>query len=83
MSSLKCTTLVTSEMSQSGEISRYGVEEFMASGVLILDLQEINQQLVRSIYIRKMRGIKHELVRRPFELTQNGCVVHSGENLFI
>jgi len=83
MSSLKCTTLVTSEMSQSGEISRYGVEEFMASGVLVLDIQEINQQLVRSIYIRKMRGIKHELVRRPFELTQNGCVVHSGENLFI
>ncbi|MHA1188384.1 MAG: ATPase domain-containing protein [Candidatus Heimdallarchaeota archaeon] len=31
MSSLKCTTIVTSEMSQSGEISRYGVEEFMAS----------------------------------------------------
>ncbi|HUT82545.1 MAG TPA: ATPase domain-containing protein [Candidatus Bathyarchaeia archaeon] len=83
MSSLKCTTIVTSEMTQSGEISRYGVEEFMASGVIVLDIQEINQRLVRSIYIRKMRGINHELVRRPFELTQNGCVVLSAENLFV
>ena len=83
MSSLKCTTIVTSEMSQSGEISRYGVEEFMASGVIVLDIQEVNQRLVRSIYIRKMRGIDHELVRRPFEMTQNGCVALSTETLFL
>jgi len=82
MSSLKCTTIVTSEMSQSGEISRYGVEEFMASGVIVVDIQEVNQRLLRSIYIRKMRGIDHELVRRPFELTQNGCVALSTETLF-
>ncbi|MCF2144626.1 MAG: AAA family ATPase [Candidatus Heimdallarchaeota archaeon] len=83
MSSLKCTTIVTSEMSQSGEISRYGVEEFMASGVIVLDIQEVNQRLVRSIYIRKMRGIDHELVRRPYTLGKDGCVVLSAENLFI
>ena len=83
MSSLKCTTLVTSEMTQSGEISRYGVEEFMASGVIILDIQEVNQKLVRSIYIRKMRGIEHELIRRPFELTANGCTALSTETLFL
>jgi KaiC/GvpD/RAD55 family RecA-like ATPase len=82
MSSLKCTTIVTSEMSQSGEISRYGVEEFMASGVLVVDIQEVNQRLMRSIYVRKMRGINHELVKRPFELTKTGCVAHSTETIY-
>lgn len=83
MSSLKCTTIVTSEMTQQGEISRFGVEEFMASGVIVLDLQEVSQRLVRSIYIRKMRGVDHELIRRPFELTDNGCIALSTETLFI
>ncbi|TFF84932.1 ATPase [Candidatus Heimdallarchaeota archaeon] len=83
MSSLKCTTIVTSEMSQNGEISRYGVEEFMASGVIVLDIQEVNQRLVRSIYIRKMRGINHELIRRPFKLTKSGCQALAEETLYI
>ncbi|MEA2069821.1 MAG: ATPase domain-containing protein [Asgard group archaeon] len=83
MSSLKCTTIVTSEMSQGGEISRYGVEEFMAAGVIVLDIQEVNQRLLRSLYIRKMRGIEHELIRRPFRLTNEGCEVLSTETIYV
>ncbi len=83
MSSLKCTTIVTSEMSQSGEISRYGVEEFMAAGVIVVDIKEVNQRLMRSIYVRKMRGIEHELVRRPFMLSGDGCEALSSETLYM
>ncbi|MHA1556919.1 MAG: ATPase domain-containing protein, partial [Candidatus Heimdallarchaeota archaeon] len=63
--------------------SRYGVEEFMASGVIVLDIQEVNQRLMRSIYIRKMRGINHELIRRPFMLSGDGCIVLSSETLYL
>ncbi|MDK2869757.1 MAG: hypothetical protein PWP39_992 [Pyrococcus sp.] len=76
------TTILTTETPdpQHGRISRYGIEEFIARGVVILDLQERNIELKRYILIRKMRGTRHSMKKYPFEIGPNGIVVYpSGE----
>ena len=81
MSSLECTTILTSEM-RGGEVSRFGVEEFMSQGVIVLSYEYQNSVALRSLNIRKMRGLKHEMVERPFSITPTGVVVHSDEQFY-
>jgi len=51
-----CTTVITSEIpTNSNTISRFGVEEFLASGVLVLGLQRIGDEYIRTLLVRKMR----------------------------
>jgi len=76
------TTILTTEAPdpQHGKISRYGIEEFIARGVIVLDLQERNIELKRYILIRKMRETRHSMKKYPFEIGPNGVVVYpSGE----
>ncbi|MGQ9691031.1 MAG: ATPase domain-containing protein, partial [Thermoproteota archaeon] len=53
---LGVTTLITSEV-PTGEnaISRYGVEEFLTSGVIVLSLSRVGNAIIRTMFIRKMR----------------------------
>ncbi|MHA2357933.1 MAG: ATPase domain-containing protein [Candidatus Heimdallarchaeaceae archaeon] len=81
MSSLECTTVLTSEM-RSGVVSRFGVEEFMSQGVIILNYEYQNAVAFRSLNIRKMRGLKHEMIERPFSITPNGIEVHANEQFY-
>ncbi len=76
------TTVLTTEAPapQEGRISRYGIEEYIARGVVLLDLQERNIELKRYLLIRKMRETKHSMRKYPFEITSDGIVVYpSGE----
>lgn len=76
------TTILTTEAPDpnAGRISRYGIEEYIARGVVILDLQERNIELKRYLLIRKMRETKHSMRKYPFEITSHGIVVYpSGE----
>ena len=51
-----CTTIVTSEIpTGSNALSRYGVEEFLASGIIVLRLLKENGRYIRVLHIRKMR----------------------------
>jgi len=53
---LGTTTLVTSEIPTGGDsISRYGVEEFLASGIMILGLMKDGGKIARTLFVRKMR----------------------------
>ncbi len=81
MSSLTCTTLMVSEMKTDQEISRFGVEEFMAQGVITLKY-EFGNKGRRSLQVRKMRGIQHSLEEKPFLMTSNGVVVYPDEKLY-
>lgn len=50
------TTVMTSEVpTGSTSFSRFGVEEFLATGIIVLALQELKGKVVRIMYIRKMR----------------------------
>ncbi|AIF69543.1 ATPase [Palaeococcus pacificus DY20341] len=76
------TTILTTEAPdpQAGKISRYGIEEYISRGLVLLDLQERNIELKRYLLIRKMRETKHSMRKYPFEITNTGIVVYpSGE----
>lgn len=81
MSALTCTTLMISEAINSKEISRFGVEEFMAQGVISLKY-EFGSSGRRTIQVRKMRGIKHSLRERPFLINNRGIEVFPDEQLY-
>lgn len=50
--------------------------EHAVDGIIRLDLDEVNGELIRSLIIWKMRGTKHDLHRRPFDITDKGIIVH-------
>ncbi len=59
---LGVTTVATSEIpTGTNRLSRYGVEEFVASGVIVLALRRSEMGFQRELYIRKMRGVNHSM----------------------
>jgi len=76
------TAILTTEAPDPsrGKISRYGMEEYIARGVILLDFMERDVELKRYLLIRKMRETKHQMKKFPFEITEEGIVVYpSGE----
>jgi len=69
------TTLMSTEIVGGGEskLSRYGAEEFVADGVILMNLFESLN--TRKISIRKMRGVKHTLKSFEMEINKNGIAV--------
>ncbi|MEK6957555.1 MAG: ATPase domain-containing protein, partial [archaeon] len=66
---LGCTTLLISE-TRGGktDYSAFGVEEFLADGVVMLYFSPPN----RSIFVRKMRGTNHSKTIHPFTISEVG-----------
>jgi len=57
--------------------------EHAADGIVRLDLDEVDGELVRSIIVWKMRGTAHSMKRHPFEITDKGIVVYPDKTLKI
>lgn len=70
------TSLMTTESTDPSMISRYGIEEFVARGLIVLSLEEEITDLRRYLRVRKMRGTMHSLRSVPFEITKNGIVLY-------
>ncbi len=81
MTALTCTTLMISEMKIESEISRFGIEEFMAQGVITLRYR-FGTYGRRSLQVRKMRGLKHSLKEIPFIISNEGLSVYPDEDLY-
>jgi len=74
----ECTTLVTSEIvEESKALSRFGVEEFVVDGVIVLNYLGIGQEANRSLQIRKMRRTNHGKDIYPFKMTSKGIVLET------
>ncbi len=71
------TTVLTSEIPTGEEkkISRFGVEEYLASGVIVLTLEEYYGRLMRVMFIRKMRWTPINPVKLVFEIRYNEGIV--------
>lgn len=53
---LGTTTIITSEIpTGSNQLSRFGVEEYLAAGVIVLGLERTGNKFRRTLFIRKMR----------------------------
>ncbi len=84
MEILGLTSILTCEVVEGGgdRISRFGVENFVVEGSIVLYYTRIENTRVRSIEIFKMRGTSHSRKIHPFEITDKGIVVYSKEEVF-
>ncbi|MFH1101335.1 MAG: ATPase domain-containing protein [Methanobacteriota archaeon] len=66
-----CTSLVTSELPVgSNSLSRDGISEFIADGVIVLSLDSTMDR--RKLTVHKMRSTKHTLKPQDIEITKGG-----------
>lgn len=73
-----CTAILCSEIPEGSNLySRYGVEEFVADGVIVLRYQTVGKGNFRDIEIRKMRRTKHANGSFPLLFTRTGIEVKS------
>lgn len=81
---LKCTAILTSEIPpQQNSLSRFGVEEFVTDGIIVLYYLRTDSQYSRSITVWKMRGTDHTHKLHPYNITSEGVIVYPKEEAFV
>jgi KaiC domain protein len=79
LSGLGITAILVSQVSVTERgFGGPGVEH-AADGIVRLDLDELNGELIRSIIIWKMRDTKHDMRRHPFDITDKGIVIYTNK----
>ncbi|WXG47350.1 MAG: ATPase domain-containing protein [Candidatus Atabeyarchaeum deiterrae] len=69
LTQLGVTSILTSEISRGAQVlGRFGVEEFISTGVIILRMVERGTRRLRTIEISKMRGTAHYIDMMPLEI---------------
>ncbi len=75
---LNCTTILTSETSgRKNDMSRFGVEEFLVDGVIMLYFMPLH----RALFVRKMRGTNQDKKVHPVVINDAGISVDSKEEI--
>ena len=73
MEKIECTAIIIDEVPEhSNSVSTYGVEEYVADGVIVLYAVRQNNVVNRALAIRKMYGTKHSLKVHPFKIAMPG-----------
>ncbi|MFC2154317.1 RAD55 family ATPase [Candidatus Altiarchaeota archaeon] len=73
LSRLKCTLFLISETPPLAfQYSVFGVEEFIADGIVLLNEFERNGDLVRTLQVIKMRGVDHSRNKQVMSITSKG-----------
>ncbi|MCX8169369.1 MAG: AAA family ATPase [Candidatus Methanomethylicia archaeon] len=74
------TTLLTVDIpTGSSALSRYGVEEFISSGIIVLDMFEAGPKLLRVLYARKMRWSPMDMSKYVFDIVPGEGIVIKGK----
>src|SRR3989344_1051990 len=70
------TTIMTTEMGdQDNKFGKFGIEEYVVDGVLVLHYMGIGTRSNRTVHIRKMRATKHSEELHPFTITDKGITI--------
>jgi circadian clock protein KaiC len=70
---LGCTTIMISEIPpQTFKYSVYGIEEFIADGVILLTDFERKGDLIRALQVIKMRGVAHSRNKQVMKILDEG-----------
>jgi circadian clock protein KaiC len=78
------TTFFISETPESiNLVGRYGVEEFVVDGVILLHNILIKQGRQRAIEILKMRQTSHDTSMHPFKITNKGVEIYPREQVIV
>lgn len=81
---LGCTSILTSEVPPMQEsLSRFGVEEFVTDGIIVLYYTRRGSQFARSLTVWKMRGSAHSTKIHPYKITNKGVIVYPKEEAII
>jgi circadian clock protein KaiC len=75
LGTLGCTTILTSEVTDSGHYSIYGVEEFISDGIIRLDYALNGKPRQRRLQIVKMRGRGYVTDDLRFRIKKDGISV--------
>ena len=78
----KCTTIITNELSLDSSSSLYGLEEYVADGVILLYHTRVKNKFIRSLAVVKMRNTKISEQLKPISISSNGIRVHIESELF-
>ncbi len=79
---LGLTSILTCEIIDDTMQSRFGVENFVTEGTIMLYNQRRKSVRVRSMEIFKMRGSDHSKDIHPYEITSEGIVIHPHEEVY-
>jgi len=75
------TTILISELNEATkQFGKYGVEEYLADGVITLHYLGVGTQSNRTMHIRKMRSTKHSEDLHPMKISDKGITVHKIED---
>jgi circadian clock protein KaiC len=73
---LDCTSILISEIPPlTFKYSMFGVEEFIADGVIMLSEFERKGELLRALQVIKMRGINHSRNKHVMEILREGITL--------
>jgi circadian clock protein KaiC len=74
---LGVTSIVTAEKAGdvASSISRYGVEEYVMNGVVELYLESGQQQFIRKMFVKKIRGVGYRSGLVEYDITDKGITI--------
>ena len=75
------TSLLITESLEDGELTRFGVEQFVCDSFLLLGLDEMRGTFRRTFTIRKMRFTNHSPSKHPVLITKEGLEIASEEKV--
>lgn len=75
LNGMGCTSIIISEHNEGPGLSRYGVEEFVSNGIIILGYERKGMEYRRTLSIYKLQGTDHSKKIHAFEMGRNGVIV--------
>ncbi|MBU1120451.1 MAG: ATPase domain-containing protein [archaeon] len=79
---IDCTTIITNEINLDKTRSLFGLEEYVADGVILLYHTKIENRFVRSVGVLKMRGTKISEKLHPIVISSTGVKILAKQELF-
>src|ERR1035437_1300700 len=69
------TAVVTGERGRQGQLTRFGIEEYVSDCVIVLDHRVSDEISTRRLRVAKYRGSEHGTNEYPFLITNKGLTV--------
>ena len=79
---INCTAVITNEISLNKASSLFGLEEYVADGVILLYHTKLEDRFIRSVGVLKMRGTKISEKLHPIRITDTGIKILAKQELF-
>ena len=77
-----CTSILISEIIPGTKrLSRFGVEEFVSDGVILLHNFSIGGEYRRALSVWKMRSTEHSKKIHPYKISSEGFVVYPDDTI--